>query len=118
MARTRTGMHRQRRHKKVLKLARGYRGTRSKLYRVAVRVVRHSLCYAFRDRKVKKREFRALWIQRINAAARIHGLTYSRFMNGLKRASIEIDRKNLAQMAVEDSYSFSQLVELSRKALQ
>jgi large subunit ribosomal protein L20 len=114
MARAKRGFKLRRRHKKVLKLAKGYRGTRSKLYRVAVQIVRRGLLYAYRDRRVKKREFRSLWIQRINAASREHGLKYSAFLNGLKKAGIVIDRKQLAEMAVVDAASFGLLVQKAK----
>jgi large subunit ribosomal protein L20 len=117
MARAKRGFKLRRRHKKVLKLAKGYRGTRSKLFRVALQIVRRGLLYAYRDRRVKKREFRALWIQRINAASRIHGLAYSQFMNGLKKANVSIDRKMLSQLAIEDASAFGRVVELAKKAL-
>jgi large subunit ribosomal protein L20 len=117
MARAKRGFKLRRRHKKVLKLARGYRGTRSKLYRIALQIVRRGLLYAYRDRRVKKREFRALWIQRINAAARLNGLVYSQFMNGLKKAGVEIDRKMLSQLAIEDAQAFSNVAEMAKKAL-
>jgi large subunit ribosomal protein L20 len=98
------------RHKKILKLAKGYFGAKSKLYRTANQQVMKSLSYAFRDRKQKKREFRRLWIARINAAARVNGMSYSRFMNGLRVAGIELNRKVLADMAVNDKTGFAQLV--------
>jgi large subunit ribosomal protein L20 len=117
MARAKRGFKLRRRHKKVLKLAKGYRGTRSKLFRVALQIVRRGLLYAYRDRRVKKREFRALWIQRINAASRTHGLAYSQFMNGLKKANVAIDRKMLSQLAIEDASAFGRVVDLAKKAL-
>ncbi len=117
MARVKRGFKLRRRHKKVLKLAKGYRGARSKLYRTAVQIVRRALCYAFRDRKVRKRDFRALWIQRINAASRSFGVPYSRFMSGLKKANILLDRKQLADLAVNDSAVFEALVEKATQAL-
>jgi large subunit ribosomal protein L20 len=117
MARVKRGFKLRRRHKKVLKLAKGYRGTRSKLYRTAIQIVRRALCYAYRDRKVKKRDFRALWIQRINAAARAHGMPYSKFMNGLKKANIVLDRKQLSEIAIQDSAVFEALVKKSMTAL-
>lgn len=117
MARVKRGFKLRRRHKKVLKLAKGYRGARSKLYRTAVQIVRRALCYAFRDRKVKKRDFRSLWIQRINAASRLHGMPYSKFMNGLKKANIALDRKQLSEIAVNDTNVFSALVEKAKSAL-
>ena len=117
MARVKRGFKLRRRHKKILKLAKGFRGARSKLYRTAVQIVRRSLVYAFRDRRVKKREFRSLWIQRINAASRSHGLTYSKFMNGLKKAGIEIDRKNLSELAISDEVAFTAIVKNVQSAL-
>lgn len=117
MARVKRGAKLRRRHKKVLKLAKGYRGARSRLYRTAVTIVRRALCYAYRDRKAKKRDFRALWIQRINAASRLHGLPYSSFMNGLKKANIALDRKQLSDMAIFDQKVFSVLVEKAKTAL-
>jgi large subunit ribosomal protein L20 len=100
------------RHKKYLKLAKGYRGARSKLYRTARETVERSLVFAYRDRKVRKREFRKLWILRINAAAREHGMSYSRFINGLALAGIELNRKVLADMAVRDKGGFAKLAEV------
>ena len=117
MARTKRGFKLRRRHKKILKLAKGYRGTRSKLYRMALLVVQHSLQYAYRDRKVKKREFRRLWIQRINAATRAHGLKYSEFANGLRKANIGVNRKMLADLAVTDAKAFGLIVDKARQAL-
>ncbi|MGI6776987.1 MAG: 50S ribosomal protein L20 [Acetivibrionales bacterium] len=110
MSRVKGGLRTRKRHKKVLKLAKGYFGGKSKLFRVANQAVMKSLTYAYRDRKAKKRDFRKLWITRINAAARINGLSYSKFMNGLKKAGISLNRKVLADMAVNDSAGFSQLV--------
>jgi large subunit ribosomal protein L20 len=101
----------------VLKLARGYRGAKSKLYRVANTQMLKSLAYAYRDRRNKKREFRKLWIARINAAARMNGMSYSRFMNGLRQAGVSINRKMLADMAVNDAGAFGQLVEVARSKL-
>jgi large subunit ribosomal protein L20 len=98
-------------------LARGYRGAKSKLFRVAKQQVMKSLTYAYRDRKVKKREFRKLWIARINAAARMNGISYSRLMNGLKRAGVEINRKMLSDMALNDAQSFGRLVEMAKGKL-
>lgn len=111
MARVKRGVTGRRRHKKVLKLAKGYYSARSTVYRVAKQAVIKAGQYAYRDRKAKKREFRGLWIIRINAAARIHGLSYSRFMNGLKKAEIAIDRKILAELAVFNKDAFAQLAE-------
>lgn len=117
MARVKRGFKLRRRHKKILKLARGYRGTRSKLYRTALQIVRRGLVYAYRDRKVKKREFRVLWIQRINAASRSHGLPYNKFMNGLKKANVGLNRKQLSELAIHDDKTFAMLVEKARIAL-
>jgi len=111
MARVKGGVKTRARHKKVLKLAKGYFGAKSKLYRIANQAVMKSLVYAYRDRKAKKRDFRKLWITRINAAARINGLSYSKFMNGLKKSNIKLNRKVLADMAVNDAEAFAQLVE-------
>ena len=110
MARIKGAVRTRARHKKILKLAKGYFGGKSKLFRIANQAVMKSLVYAYRDRKAKKRNFRQLWIARINAAARANGLSYSRFMNGLKKAGIVLNRKVLADMAVNDSAAFSQLV--------
>lgn len=118
MARVKRGFKLRRRHKKVLKLAKGYRGARSRLYRTAIQIVRRALCYAYRDRKVKKRDFRTLWIQRINAASRAHGLPYGQFMNGLKKASIALNRKQLANLAVHDNTAFAGLVQKAKSALK
>ncbi|NLW02720.1 MAG: 50S ribosomal protein L20 [Clostridiaceae bacterium] len=111
MARVKGAVRTRARHKKVLKLAKGYFGAKSKLYRVANQAVMKSLSYAYRDRKQKKRDFRRLWITRINAAARINGLSYSKLMHGLKKAGIALNRKVLADMAVNDAKGFAQLVE-------
>jgi large subunit ribosomal protein L20 len=110
MPRVKRGVTARARHKKVLDAAKGYRGRRSKVFRVAKQAVMRAGQYAYRDRRNKKRVFRALWIARINAASRSHGLTYSVFMNGLKRASIELDRKVLADMAVTDKPAFAAVV--------
>ena len=111
MARVKGGVTTRARHKKVLKLAKGYFGAKSKLFRIANQAVMRSRVYAYRDRKAKKRDFRKLWITRINAAARLNGLSYSRFMNGLKKSGIDLNRKVLADMAVNDSTGFARLVE-------
>jgi large subunit ribosomal protein L20 len=111
MARVKGAVTTRAKHKKVLKLAKGYFGAKSKLYRIANQAVMKSLVYAYRDRKAKKRDFRKLWITRINAAARMNGLSYSRFMNGLKKAGITLNRKVLADMAVNDAKGFAKLVE-------
>jgi large subunit ribosomal protein L20 len=108
----------RRRRKRIMNLAKGYWGSRSKVYTVAKNTVEKGLQYAYRDRKTKKREFRALWIQRINAGAREHGLTYARFMNGLKRAGIELDRKQLSDLAITEPATFKALVEKAQGALK
>lgn len=117
MARVKRGMTTHARHKKVLKLAKGYRGRSSKCYRPALQRVEKALQYAYRDRRVKKRDFRALWIQRINAAVREQGMTYSRFINGLTKAGITIDRKVLANLAYSEPTSFKAIVDQVQKAL-
>ncbi len=114
MARVKGAMHTRKRRKKILKLAKGYRGAKSKLYKTANQAVMKSLVYAYRDRKNKKREFRKLWIARINAATRMNGMSYSRFMNGLKNNGIEINRKMLSEIAVSDPAAFAELVEKVR----
>ena len=118
MARVKRGVTARARHKKVLKLAKGYYGARSRVYRVAKQAVIKAGQYAYRDRKQKKREFRALWIVRINAAAREFGLSYSQFMNGLNKAAITVDRKVLADIAVHDKIAFGKLVEQAKASLQ
>ncbi|MFW5986126.1 MAG: 50S ribosomal protein L20 [Halanaerobiales bacterium] len=118
MPRVKRGTKARKRRKKILKMAKGYFGAKSKLYRPANQAVMKSLHYAYRDRRTKKRNFRRLWITRINAAARKDGLSYSRFIHGLKKADIEIDRKMLADMAVRDENSFSELVSVAREALE
>ena len=105
------------RHKKVLKMAKGYRGRNSRCYRVALEKVEKGLQYAYRDRKARKREFRSLWITRINAAARLSGLSYSRFMNGLSKAGIELDRKILAELAVSQPNAFAKLAVTAKSAM-
>ncbi|GAB4513370.1 MAG: 50S ribosomal protein L20 [Sulfuricaulis sp.] len=117
MPRVKRGVTAGARHKKVLSQAKGYYNARRKVYRVAKQAVAKSGQYAYRDRRVRKREFRALWIARINAAARECGLSYSRFMNGLKKATIDIDRKILADIAVHDKKSFSVLADKAKAAL-
>jgi len=114
MPRAKSSVVSRKRHKKILKLAKGYRGSKSKLFRVANQQVMKSLVYAYRDRKARKRDFRKLWIARINAAARNNGMSYSRFMNGLKKAGVDINRKMLADLAVNDSRAFGQLVDLAK----
>lgn len=117
MARVKRGVTARARHKKILKAAKGYYGARSRTYRVAVQAVTKAGQYAYRDRRQKKRQFRQLWVVRINAAARQCGLSYSRFVCGLKKASIEIDRKILANIAVYDKSTFAVLVEKAKSAL-
>jgi large subunit ribosomal protein L20 len=116
MSRVKAGMRKRARHKKILKLAKGYFGHKSKNFRTANQAVMKSLTYAYRDRKAKKRDFRQLWISRINAAARLNGMSYSRFMNGLKKSGIDLNRKVLADMAVNDAQGFAQLVESVKNA--
>ncbi|MDD3466044.1 MAG: 50S ribosomal protein L20 [Campylobacterales bacterium] len=115
--RVKTGVVRRRRHKKVLKLARGFFSGRRKHFRKAKEQLERSLYYAFRDRKQKKREFRKLWIVRINAACRLNGISYSRFINGLLKANIELDRKILANLAMNEPETFKQIVEKAKAAL-
>lgn len=115
MSRVKGALRTRARHKKILKLAKGYFGGKSKLFRIANQAVMKSLSYAYRDRKAKKRDFRSLWISRINAAARVNGLSYSKFMNGLKKAGIALNRKVLADMAVNDAAGFAQLVNTIKK---
>lgn len=115
MARIKKGVTAHKRHKKILKLAKGYFGSKHRLFRPANEQVLKSLTYAYRDRKVKKREFRKLWIARINAAARINGMSYSRLMNGLKQAGVDINRKILADLAVNDEKAFGKLVEVAKQ---
>ena len=117
MPRVKRGVRAHARHKKVLKMAKGYRGGRRRLYRSAREGVDRALCFAYRDRKVRKREFRNLWIVRINAAVRPHGLSYSRFINCLDKANIRLDRKVLADLAVTDAAAFGKLVETAKAAL-
>ena len=117
MARVKKAVNAKKKHKKILKLAKGFRGARSKLFKTANQTVIKSLSHAYKGRKLKKRDFRKLWITRINAAARLNGISYSRFMNGLKQAGIEMNRKMLAEMAIHDKEGFSQLVEISKKKL-
>ncbi len=117
MARVKRGVTSRARHKKVLKMARGYRGRGHKSYRVALERVEKALQYAYRDRRTRKRDFRSLWIQRINAAAREHGLTYSRLMHGLGLAEVGIDRKVLADIAVREPEAFKAIVDQAEAAL-
>ncbi|MFH1413622.1 MAG: 50S ribosomal protein L20 [Candidatus Omnitrophota bacterium] len=115
MAKVKHSVASRKRKKKVLKKAKGYWGDRSKQYQQARRTLMHALVYAYRDRRVKKREFRKLWITRINAACRVSGIQYSRFISGLKKAKINLDRKVLADLAVKDSQAFKKLVEIVKK---
>ncbi len=114
MARIKGGMNARKKHNRVLKLAKGYRGARSKQYRVAKQAVMRALASSYAGRKERKRQFRQLWIARINAAARINGLSYSKFMHGLKLAGVDINRKMLAEMAVNDAEGFKSLAELAK----
>ena len=117
MARVKTGVVRRRRHKNVLKLARGFYSARHKHFRKAKEQLERSLVYAYRDRRAKKRDFRRLWIIRINAACRLNDISYSRFINGLKKANIELDRKVLANLAMNDAAAFASIVAEVKKAL-
>ena len=117
MPRVKSGVTAHKRHKKILKLAKGYRGARSEQFKKANELVMKALYYARRDRRAKKGEFRRLWIARINAAARMNGLSYSRFMYGLKQADVELNRKVLADMAVNDAEGFKTLAELAKSKL-
>lgn len=117
MARVKGGMNAKKKHKKILKLAKGYRGARSKQYRVAKQAVMRALASSYAGRKERKRQFRRLWIARINAAARMNGLSYSKFMYGLKLAGVEINRKVLSDMAISDAEGFTTLAELAKSKL-
>ena len=117
MARVKGGMNAKQKHNKVLKLAKGYRGARSKRYRVAKQSVMRALTSSYAGRKQRKRQFRQLWIARINAAARMNGLSYSKLMHGLKVANIDINRKMLAELAVNDAEGFTALAEIAKKAI-
>jgi large subunit ribosomal protein L20 len=117
VARVKRAVNAHKKRRVVLERASGYRGQRSRLYRKAKEQMLHSLNYAYRDRRDRKGEFRRLWIQRINAAARANGMTYNRFVQGLKAAGVEVDRKNLAELAVSDPAAFKALVEVARKAV-
>ena len=118
MSRVKRGTTTHARHRKVIKRAKGYRGRRSTNFRSAVQAVERGMQYAYRDRRVRKRSFRSLWIQRINAAARSQGLTYAQLIDGLHKAGIAVDRKNLAELAYENSPAFTSLVEEARTALE
>jgi len=115
MARVKGGLNAKKKHKRVLKLAKGYRGARSKQYRIAKQSVMRAMASSFAGRKQRKRDFRRLWIARINAAARLNGISYSRFMHGLKLANVELNRKVLADMAVNDAEGFAKLAELAKE---
>ncbi|MBC62331.1 MAG: 50S ribosomal protein L20 [Zetaproteobacteria bacterium] len=117
MSRVKRGFKARRRRKKILDLAKGFRGSRNSRFKTAVHVVRRALCFAYRDRRVKKREFRSLWILRINAAARAAGIKYSEFMNGLKKSGVELDRSILADLAINDPAGFNALVVKAKEAL-
>jgi large subunit ribosomal protein L20 len=117
MARVKRGVVANRRHKKILKKAKGYYGARSRIYRVAIQAVTKAGQYAYRDRRVKKREFRALWITRINAQARENGMSYSQLIAGLKKANIEVDRRVLAELAVHDKSAFAVFVDQAKTSL-
>jgi large subunit ribosomal protein L20 len=118
MARVKRGVTTHARHQKILKLAKGYRGRSSTCFRIAIQKVEKALRYAYRDRRAKKRNFRALWIQRINAGARAHGMVYSRFMDGLKKANIALDRKVLSDIAIREPEAFKSLVDKAQAALR
>ena len=118
MARIKGGLNAKKKHNRTLKLAKGYRGARSKQYRVAKQSVMRALASSYAGRKQKKRQFRQLWIARINAAARMNGLSYSKMMHGLKVANIDINRKMLAEMAVNDAAGFTALAEIAKKAIE
>ena len=117
MARVKGGLNAKKRHNRVLKLAKGYRGARSKQYRIAKQSVMRALAYSYVGRKNRKRDFRKLWIARINAAARMNGLSYSKFMYGLKLAEVEVNRKMLSEMAINDPEGFAALVEVAKAKL-
>ena len=117
MARVKRSVNAKKKRREVLDSAKGYRGQRSRLYRKAKEQMLHSKTYEFRDRRHRKRQFRKLWIQRINAAARANGMTYNRFIQGLALAGVEVDRKNLAELAVNDAATFAALVETAKAAL-
>lgn len=118
MPRVKRGAHRRARRKKILKLAKGYRGAKSKLYRYAKESVEKALFYAYRDRRARKRDFRRLWIIRIGAAARACDMSYSTFMDGLKKAGVELNRKQLAELAIKDEVAFRELAGVARQSLE
>lgn len=117
MARVKRGVVARKRHNKILKLAKGYYNARRKIFRVAKQAVTKSGQYAYRDRRTKKRQFRRLWIARINAATRMHGMTYSRFINGLTKAGVQVDRKVLSDIAIHDTAAFAAIVDRAKTAL-
>lgn len=117
MARVKRGVTNHKRHKKIIKMAKGHRGRRKNCFRTAIQSVEKSMQYAYRDRRTNKRNFRKLWIQRINAGARAEGLTYSSFINGLTKAGIEVDRKMLSELAISEPKAFKSLVEKAKAAL-
>lgn len=117
MSRVKRGVTKRARHKKIIKMAKGYRGRAKNCYRIALQRVEKALQYAYRDRRNKKRDFRGLWIQRINAAVREHGLVYSNFINGLKTANIDIDRKILSDIAIKEPKTFKKIVEKAKSVL-
>ena len=118
MSRVKRGVTKRARHKKILKLAKGYRGRAKNCYRIAIQKVEKALRYAYRDRRVRKRDFRSLWIQRINAAVREYGLIYSQFINGLKLANVDLDRKILSDLAVREPDTFKQVVDKVKEVLK
>ena len=118
MSRVKRGVTKKARHKKILKMAKGYRGRAKNCFRIAIQKVEKALRYAYRDRKARKRDFRALWIQRINAGVREHNLVYSKFINGLKLAKIDLDRKVLSDLAIQDKNTFAKIVENAKKAIE
>lgn len=118
MSRVKRGVTKKARHKKIIKMAKGYRGRAKSCFRIAIQKVEKALRYAYRDRRARKRDFRGLWIQRINAAVREHGLVYSRFISGLKTANIDLDRKVLADLAVREPEAFTKIVEKVKTALK
>lgn len=117
MARVKRGVTNHKRHKKILKMAKGHRGSRSTCFRTAIQSVEKSLQYAYRDRRTNKRNFRSLWIQRINAGVREHGMTYSTFINGLTKAGVEVDRKVLSELAISEPKAFKSIVEKAKASL-
>jgi large subunit ribosomal protein L20 len=117
MPRVKRSVNAKKKRRKVLKAAKGYRGSNSSCYKIAVEAVERGLCYAYRDRRVRKREMRGLWIARINAAARLNDITYSRLMQGLKKANVELDRKSLSEIAATDPKAFAQIAEVAKTSL-